>query len=350
MTTRFTKLDRILSDPLRKSLPLMVLEFGWESLKNGRIAKEYFSRFCYRKGGLPLKNFVSDHAIGVLQMSRIVHSDVSAHRMINKVEFYRFCKEHNLPTPKVVAYTVQSDFLSLDEELHISNLSDFTTACTRWILASPHQSIFIKPVDGKGGHGAYRIHQDELKDESLLKEVYEAMVNSDYILQETVIQHPVVNAISPASINTLRVDTYIPKGEKSRVMSACMRFGRTGFVVDNPASSGGFFAAISMDGVLHAPGLQMLGVGNETYTHHPDTKVALEGIQIPFFQEALNLVNKACELSEDRLVGWDVCIGPDGPIIIEGNHNYHIVLQEVAYGGYLNHPDFIRVLKEENLI
>ena len=50
--------------------------------------------------------------------------------------------------------------------------------------------------------------------------------------------------------------------------------------------------------------------------------------------EAFALVNHACELIGDRLIGWDVCIGPEGPIIIEGNHNYHMVMQEVAYGGY----------------
>lgn len=348
MATRFTKLDRIVSDPLRKSLPRISFEFIVESLKNKRIAKEYFSRFCYRKNALPLKNFVSDYAIGQLQMSRILHSDESAFRLLNKVEFYRFCKEHKLETPKVLAYSVKGEFLSLDEDLAISSIEDFKKACLNWIQNSPHASIFIKPVDGKGGHGAYRLEESNLEDQA--NAVYQDMVKSDYILQETVVQHPLINAISPASINTLRVDTYQPFGEKSRVMSACMRFGRTGYVVDNPASSGGFFAAISMDGILHAPGLQMLGVGNNTYTHHPDTQVALEGIQIPYFKEALDLVNRATELSGDRLIGWDICIGEKGPIIIEGNHNYHVVLQEVAYGGYLNHPDFINVLKEENLI
>ena len=71
----------------------------------------------------------------------------------------------------------------------------------------------------------------------------------------------------------------------------------------------------------------------------------LWSVKLPAFA----LVNHACELLGDRLIGWDVCIGPEGPIIIEGNHNYHMVMQEVAYGGYRKHPDFIRVLAEENI-
>lgn len=350
MNEKHTKISRILNDPLRKSLPVLVFELGFESLKRGRFAQEYLSRHCYRKGNPSLKNFVSDKDIGVLQMSRILHSDASAHTMINKVEFYRFCTEHAIPTPKILCYSVNGKFLDFSGELAIHSAEDFRESCTKWLKTSPHLSLFIKPVDGKGGHGAYRIDEPQLIDLEHLTEIYDEMVAADAILQETVIQHPIVNAISPASINTLRVDTYIPLGEKSRVMSACMRFGRTGFVVDNPASSGGFFAPVSMDGTLHAPGVQMLAVGNHTYTHHPDTSIALEGIKLPYFKEALDLVNRAAEASGDRLVGWDVCLGTDGPIIIEGNHNYMITLQDVAYGGYMNHPEFRKVLAEEHLI
>jgi len=349
MNERNLKFKRMLEDPLRKNLLVLSIELLSESIRVKRFAQEYLSRFCYRKGNPSLRNFVSDRNIGILQMSRIVHSDESAKRMIDKVKFYEFCVEHDLPTPKVLCTNNGSDFSDFKSTFKIKDAEAFRDYCSEWVASSPHRSIFIKPIDGKGGHGAYRIDSNQLDDLSYLKTIFEDIVSQSMIIQETLIQHPLINAISPASINTLRVDTYIPLGERSRVMSACMRFGRSGYVVDNPASSGGFFAPVSLDGVLHAPGLQMLAVGNNTYTHHPDTGVALEGVKIPFFNEALDLVNRACELSGDRLIGWDICIGPDGPIIIEGNHNYMITLQDVAYGGYMNHPDFKRVLAEENL-
>ena len=233
-------------------------------------------------------------------------------------------------------------------EAEIKDVKRFTELAKAWILASKHQSIFIKPVDGKGGANAYRL--DHNSHEAEFNAVFNAIITAHYIIQETIIQHPDIQMVSPYSINTLRVDTYKPLNEPSRVMSALMRFGRKGFVVDNPGSSGGFFVPVDMQNkCLKAPGLQMMAVGNHTYLEHPDTHVVLDKHSIPYLEEAFALVNHACELLGDRLIGWDVCIGPEGPIIIEGNHNYHMVMQEVAYGGYRKHPDFIRVLAEENI-
>ena len=39
-------------------------------------------------------------------------------------------------------------------------------------------------------------------------------------------------------------------------------------------------------------------------------------------------------------MGWDVAITPNGSLIIEGNHNYHIAMQEMAYSGCRSHPVF----------
>jgi hypothetical protein len=60
------------------------------------------------------------------------------------------------------------------------------------------------------------------------------------LVQETLIQHPILNAINPLSINTIRIDTYQPFNRETRVIAACMRFGRARSVVDNPGTSKGF--------------------------------------------------------------------------------------------------------------
>jgi hypothetical protein len=268
--------------------------------------------------------------------------------LINKVKFYQFCLENKIPTPKVIAYNEKHVFNDFEQPFELKDSNSFRTLANKWILSSKHQSIFIKPVDGKGGVNAYRL--DAKTSEAEFDNIFSAITKAHYIIQETIIQHPDIQTISPYSINTLRVDTYKPLQEPSRVMSALMRFGRKGFVVDNPGSSGGFFVPVDLKNkCLKAPGLQMMVVGNHTYLEHPDTHVVLDKRPVPYLDEALALVNHACELLGDRLIGWDVCIGPEGPIIIEGNHNYHMVMQEVAYGGYRKHPDFMRVLAEENI-
>lgn len=47
-----------------------------------------------------------------------------------------------------------------------------------------------------------------------------------------------------------------------------------------------------------------------------------------------------------RLVGWDVGIGESEPVLIEGNSDYGINSNDMAYGGYLTNPVFRKVLKE----
>ena len=56
------------------------------------------------------------------------------------------------------------------------------------------------------------------------------------------------------------------------------------------------------------------------YDKHPYTGVELIGFKVPYVKEAIDLVKKAAlEVPEVKFVGWDVCITPDGPVIIEGN-------------------------------
>lgn len=345
------KIKHILNDPNRKNLFQIIWEFSMASLREKRIAKEYFSRFVYRKGSKPLSNYLTDKEIGVLQTSRILHSDASADLLVNKLKFYQFCVEHDIPTPKILAYSVKSKLHDFNKVYDDLRPKEFKALVDQWLASSPHRSIFLKPTSSKGGEGAYKIDPDDLLNLDKLTEVYAAVLKKDYIIQETVVQHATLSAINPAAINTLRIDTYTPRGEKSRVMSALVRFGRLGYVVDNQSGTSGFFIAVDLKThQLRGPGIQLTASGNALVTHHPDTEEVLDGVLIPYVDEAIALVNRAADLVEDRLIGWDVCIGVDGPIIIEGNHNYHMVMQEIAYGGYRNHPEFIKVMKEENLL
>lgn len=49
-----------------------------------------------------------------------------------------------------------------------------------------------------------------------------------------------------------------------------------------------------------------------------------------------------------RMVGWDVAIGPSGPILIEGNSNYDNTGNDQADGGYRANPVFRKALHEIN--
>jgi len=86
---------------------------------------------------------------------------------------------------------------------------------------------------------------------------------------------------------------------------------------------------------------------NERLTSHPITKTVFEGFRIPFIPEAKDLVTKAASVMPGlRLIGWDVAIGEDGPILVEGNSDYGIRGNDMHYGGYRTHPVFKKILEE----
>jgi hypothetical protein len=351
MNQNLTKLNRVLSDPLRKPLIQIIFEMAKESLRLKRIPTEYLSRFCYRKGSLPLHHYVDDHFIGLIQTSKVLHSPLSVERLLNKLEFYRFCLQHDIPTAKILAYSKDGIIYSINDEiLELNELSKFIEILAQWIQESPYQSLFIKPNDLKGGVGAFKIDVNSLTDLELMKTIWSRCTSSKMIIQNTLVQHPVINAINPASINTIRMDTYQPLDGEPRLISACMRFGRKGSVVDNPGTSKGFFIKLNTNThQLEGSGQQIITFGNQTFTHHPDTQHPLDGVVIPYIEEAIELVLRATQCVGDRLIGWDVCVTPDGPLLIEGNHNYHIVMLEIANGGYAHRPSYQDVLNEVRL-
>jgi hypothetical protein len=345
------KLQRVLSDPLRKPLIIIIFEILKESFRLKRIPNEYLSRFCYRKGAPSLSNYVSDQMIGHIQLSKVLHSPHSVQRLLNKLEFFHFARGNDIPTAQVIAYSSDHVLYTIDHEIcNITTQGEFKSYLTHWLNKSKYQSLFIKPNDLKGGVGAFKVDHTNISDETLIQSIYTQVLNNKMLIQETLVQHPAINAINPHSINTIRIDTYQPLNGETRVIAACMRFGRAGSVVDNPGTSKGFFVKLNLETHrLEGLGQQIITFGNQTFTHHPDTHHPLGGVHIPYVNEAIELVLRATRVVKDRLIGWDICITPDGPLLIEGNHNYHIVMLEIANGGYAHLPSYQDVLKEVSL-
>lgn len=56
------------------------------------------------------------------------------------------------------------------------------------------------------------------------------------------------------------------------------------------------------------------------HTHHPDSGILFKSIQVPFLQQAIELVKSAARsIPAIRWIGWDLAITPQGAVLIEGN-------------------------------
>src|SRR5690606_30911066 len=58
------------------------------------------------------------------------------------------------------------------------------------------------------------------------------------------------------------------------------------------------------------------------FSHHPDTREAIVGTEVPFWKEARELAERAhALLGGIPCAAWDIAVLEDGPVIVEGNWN-----------------------------
>ena len=93
-----------------------------------------------------------------------------------------------------------------------------------------------------------------------------------------------------------------------------------GAKVDN-FHAGGLAAKVDIETGELGPGSD-IGLRPDATWHatHPDSGAPLEGRKLPFWKETLDLARRAhAALPEWAVIGWDIAIVEDGPVVIEGN-------------------------------
>ena len=185
-------------------------------------------------------------------------------------------------------------------------------------LCSNLGEVIIKPSLTGRGIGVSKITiQNGLTnlDEKSIQEVFD-VYKEDFLIEELVHQHPLMTALNPSSINTIRIVTYRNDMEIV-VVYTVIRIGRKDKPIDNE-SAGGISTIINQDGTLGKYAYGSPGNDNIEFT---DSGVRLEGYMIPSFSNAIDMVKKAhYQLPYFKLMGWDIAIEEDGtPTMIEFN-------------------------------
>lgn len=176
-----------------------------------------------------------------------------------------------------------------------------------------HPVFMSKPYNGLGGAD---VKKEYVKDIGNKKAYFDNAIEKGIFLEELVIQHSDLNVLCEKSVNTMRIMTFNDHGNP-RILWMGLRVGNGINSIDNFHAKG---MAIKIDidtGKLIGKAIDK---DLNQYEEHPVTHVKFDGFQIPCFQEAKDLVLKA-SLESDKIlvVGWDVAITPNGPVIIEGN-------------------------------
>lgn len=347
MKTLFSRLKHLnvfIKDPDKKGWLKLVKECIHFAYLKKEIPTDYFRKYLYRKDIVDYKYYLSLNQFNaIITSSKMVFPEISA-RLNDKLNFHDICNNQKLPIPKVISYNLNNRFIFNNLESEINNSQELILFFEKLFNNSKITKLFIKPVEGIGGQGCIILNKERLKEQ--IYDYGESLLNNNYIHQEIIIQHPSINKIHSSSVNTIRIDTYIDRNNKPHVLSALMRFGAGHSITDN-TNTGGFYISINSDTAkLQGVGRQDVTKGGGVFSSHPNSGYKLEGFQVPYFNEACELVLIATKYFPNRIIGWDVAITDSGPTIVEGNHNPSLHGTDVAYGGYCKHPLIQDILKE----
>jgi len=200
-----------------------------------------------------------------------------------------------------------SDFLRRDWMVVDADNADDLRAFTERL-----GTIVTKEPVGQAGTGVHRYHADEVEDWTAF---HRGLLERGEILVEEVIrQHDDLAAVCPGTVNTTRVTAFFD-GQKTHILAMAQKFGRG--AVSDQMTFGGFYTMLDDNG--HA-----LGAGYDSHGHvhelHPDSGVRIADFQLPMIDEVKAFVDQVARVvPQVQYVGWDIVVGPDGPVLVEGN-------------------------------
>ena len=219
-------------------------------------------------------------------------------------------------------------WIRLDENTSADRFREFLSGLTECIY---------KPLEGSSGQGIVKFgRRDWENGEDAFLDRLKKMGNA--VVEELVVQHPVMAGMCPTSVNTIRIATMLGD-RREGIVYAFIRIGN-GKVMDN-VDCGGMAARVDLDsGVLKTVAADKAG---NVFEKHPMTGTPIVSFRVPFWEEAKAMCLEAMRVvPQVRFVAWDVAITEKGPLFIEGNSfPSHAVPQFAAH-----YPDGIGILPE----
>lgn len=224
--------------------------------------------------------------------------------LANKIDFYERCARHGVPHPLVRA-------------LIINGVPTPSSLPSAGRLAS-------KPAGGEGGTGFRMLDATEadVADLASFSRFLKAKLgdtHGEWLVQDCITPHPDLAGIAMKALPTCRITTLYDEQGEPEIVTHALRFpSDPDSHVDN-IKSGGLMAPIDLATGKLGVGCRGRGLGE--FPTHPVTGAPIEGLQLPMWEQAKALVIDTHKRAfrEYTMVGWDVSLTPNGPILIEGN-------------------------------
>lgn len=288
--SRFFKKLSAVAKKEKKFFPFLVVDTAWCVFRYGLALTDYLNYEIYRRNAAERKEYVSTRTENTFYET--VSPAAYKKRFTIKQNFLREFKDYT-----------KRDCIVPGEDT-------FDAFCA---FLDNNAQFMAKPYDGLAGHGVQKLNSADIADR---KAYFDECAANRVFLEQLVIQHPEMNRLCPASVNTARVMTFNDHG-KSEILWMGLRVGNGVNAIDNFHAQGMVVAVDRETGKLKGKGIDKDG---NLFEVHPTTGVQFDGFQLPDFQAAKDLVLKgALESDKILVIGWDVAFSENGPVIIEAN-------------------------------
>jgi len=293
-------------------------------------AREYLHRF-ETKGGL----------------FRFVKRNQGGQRtpLADKLKFASWCRDWGIPTAPVLLAADRGEF---PPELQPAGARE---------PRLPDADLFVKPMSGRGGSGAQRWSFEAdgryrdgrgtvLGHAELLAHIRKLSLSRPCIVQPRLVNDPEIADLANGALSTVRVLTIENERGEFEATHAVLRMALGSDATVDNFHAGGIAAPVDLrTGVLGRAtdiGLRPDVGWCET---HPDTHAKIFGRRLPWWPETLELARRAHAAFADRIViGWDIALLQEGPVLIEGNGGPDVDIVERCYHEPLGNSRFGELL------
>jgi hypothetical protein len=234
--------------------------------------------------------------------------------LTDKVVFADHCRERQLATVPVLAIVHDG---VVEERVHPDELDT---------------DLFVKPVFGRGGKGAERWDRigpgryrnpkgQELDREQLFDRLARKSAATPLMIQPRIVNHAALDTLNNGALSTVRILTCLNERGEPELVGAALRMAIGGnHVVDN-LHAGGIAASVDLETGRLGPASNLGAYGPLGWLdHHPDSGARIAGTPLPMWDQVRDFALRAHAAFADRvIVGWDIAITPEGPLLVEGN-------------------------------
>ena len=266
------------------------------------------------------------------------HATVEAQRHLNpeatnqltgdKAIFYGYCAAIGLPIPELYGVV---DVRGGSGWSHTGRVVTGAAGFADFVTHDLPDESVVKPSDGYHGKGVRILRRRGAgftaapTPAALL-----ALLRSDpefsvHVFQERLLNHPLVAELAgDEPLHTVRIVTLVSREGECEVLYAVIKLGLGGGDTDNFRGGLNGNGLAPVDLATGALGPLKLGRADGCgFVHMPEapaTGTPIEGVRLPNWSEALDLVRGAAlSFAPSRTLGWDVALTPRGPVIAEVN-------------------------------